>query len=60
MRSQKQSNRSPRPFKNKQNDLGWSGGNRNDAYVPPAKGSVRVKKPGIAVPDPETPPTAEA
>ena len=48
MRSQKKSNKAPRPFKNKSDGVGWSGGNRNDAFIPSAKPGFRVKKAGTA------------
>ncbi len=42
MRSQKQNNRSPRPFKSKFNERGWSGGNKGKAAT---SSPVRSAKP---------------
>jgi hypothetical protein len=43
MRSQKISNRAPRPFKNQQSTKGWSGG--NGSFIPGGQRHVQVKKP---------------
>ncbi|MEZ0274541.1 MAG: hypothetical protein ACAH88_06525 [Roseimicrobium sp.] len=62
MRSQKQNNRSPRPFKNKGNDRGWAGGNRKDAPLPFSKFTLKAKKPEEASKEvpPAEPPTPSA
>ncbi|MDB6137779.1 MAG: hypothetical protein JWO94_851 [Verrucomicrobiaceae bacterium] len=44
MRSQKISNKPPRPFKNSSSDRGWAGGNRNDAAQHPKKPLLISKK----------------
>ena len=45
MKSQKQSNRSPRPFKNKGADGRWAGnGGKNAFFPPPKKPIVKVAK----------------
>lgn len=46
MRSQKQSNRAPRPFKNQNSTKGWSGGNQG--FIPAPKVNLHLKK--IALP----------
>lgn len=43
MRSQKQSNRSPRPMKNKGSDA-WFGGGNKKAFFPPAKPALVARK----------------
>ncbi|MBE7496389.1 MAG: hypothetical protein HS117_15715 [Verrucomicrobiaceae bacterium] len=43
MRSQKQNNRSPRPFKNQQTSGRWSGGS-GGGFIPPPKFPQPVKK----------------
>ncbi|MBK8095330.1 MAG: hypothetical protein IPK32_26005 [Verrucomicrobiaceae bacterium] len=43
MRSQKQTNRSPRPFKNQQTSGHWSGG-AGGGFIPPPKFPQPVKK----------------
>lgn len=44
MKSQKQNNHSPRPFKNNQSDRGgWSGGGRS-SFIPAPKFPQPVKK----------------
>ena len=48
MRSQKQSNKAPRPFKNQFAERGWSGGNRNDAFQLPGTSLVKTGKTGGA------------
>ncbi len=44
MRSQKQNNKAPRPFKNKNNSQGWTGGSGSTGFIPGPKPVVRVKK----------------
>ncbi|MDB6075641.1 MAG: hypothetical protein JWO89_3281 [Verrucomicrobiaceae bacterium] len=44
MRSQKQSNKAPRPFKVKNDQRGWSGGNHNNAFQLPGTSLVRAAK----------------
>jgi hypothetical protein len=43
MRSQKQTNKPPRPFKSGNSDFGW-GGNRSGGFIPGQKQAVKVKK----------------
>ncbi|MDZ4288723.1 MAG: hypothetical protein U0984_12230 [Prosthecobacter sp.] len=51
MKSQKQGNKAPRPFKSYNSDR-WSGGGKgNNNYIPAAKPVVRPKKAGGAVGD---------
>ncbi|MCX6855878.1 MAG: hypothetical protein NTV80_13345 [Verrucomicrobia bacterium] len=42
MRSQKQSNRAPRPFKNQNSTKGWSGG--GGGFIPAPKVNHLIKK----------------
>jgi len=44
MRSQKQNNRSPRPFKNRQDHDRWSGGQGDGGYIPSSRPVTSVKK----------------
>ena len=44
MRSQKQNNRSPRPFKNQHAAGRWSGGSGGGGFIPPPKFPQPVKK----------------
>ena len=44
MRSQKIRNKAPRPFKKGGGDFGWSGGNKNDAVLPPKKPLTKIAK----------------
>lgn len=44
MRSQKQNNKAPRPFKSGNSQYGWSGSSRNDGYIPGAKPVQKLKK----------------
>ncbi|HAL70196.1 MAG TPA: hypothetical protein DCP71_00270 [Verrucomicrobiales bacterium] len=43
MRSQKQTNKPPRPFKSGNSNFGW-GGNSNGGFIPGQKPAVKVKK----------------
>ncbi len=56
MRSQKQNNKAPRPFKNKNSGRDWSGGSGSGGFIPGRKLLPRVKKPEVS-PTPETPPS---
>lgn len=44
MKSQKQSNKSPRPFKNNNSARDWSGGSGSQGFIPGGKPAVRTKK----------------
>lgn len=44
MRSQKQNNRPPRPFKNQQDSGRWSGGSGNGGFIPPPRVPQPMKK----------------
>jgi hypothetical protein len=44
MRSQKQTNRSPRPLKNKQGGDRWSGSSSGGGFIPPPKFPQPAKK----------------
>ena len=44
MRSQKQNNRSPRPFKNQQASGRWSGSAGGGGFIPPPKFPQPTKK----------------
>lgn len=60
MKSQKQSNKAPRPFKNKNSRRDWSGGSGSGGFIPGPKLVQRVKKPDSARPSgppSETPPS---
>ncbi len=48
MRSQKQSNKAPRPFKLKSDQRGWSGGHQHNAFQLPGTSLVRTVKTGVA------------
>ena len=55
MRSQKQTNRAPRPFKNNQSAGKWTGGSGSSGFIPGPKVVPRVKKPeGIPPPAPDS------
>lgn len=56
MRSQKISNRAPRPFKTHKDKNGWGGGNRNDNFIPAPKHLSRVTKLPEPTPPAEPPP----
>jgi hypothetical protein len=56
MRSQKISNRAPRPFKTHKDKNGWGGGNRNDNFIPAPKHLSRVTKPATPSTPEEPPP----
>ncbi|QIF03108.1 hypothetical protein [Roseimicrobium sp. ORNL1] len=55
MRSQKQNNRSPRPFKFKGSERGWSGGRKKDNALPFQKSAPKANQSGGA--STEAPPT---
>lgn len=62
MRSQKQNNRTPRPFKTGRSERGWSGGRQHKAQPPPVKSILAAAKPASvdsAVKSDETPPAAD-
>ncbi|MBL9178245.1 MAG: hypothetical protein JNM65_09285 [Verrucomicrobiaceae bacterium] len=44
MRSQKQNNRQPRPFKNRQDHDRWSGGQGGGGYIPSSRPATPAKK----------------
>ncbi len=45
MKSQKQNNKAPRPFKNSSSDRGgWSGGRQGNSFIPAPKFPQLVKK----------------
>jgi len=44
MRSQKQNNRQPRPFKNRQDHDRWSGGQGSGGYIPSSRPAAPAKK----------------
>lgn len=52
MRSQKQSNKAPRPFKNGSSGGRWSGGQGSGGFIPAPKIIQRVKKPESPPPPP--------
>lgn len=56
MRSQKQNNKAPRPFKNKNSGRDWSGGSGSGGFIPGRKVLPQVKKPEVS-PTPEIPPS---
>gem|GEM_PF-1140581 len=60
MRSQKQNNKAPRPFKNQSSGQTWGGGNRNSNFIPPPKPVFRPKKLSTDNPTPQdtNPPAA--
>jgi hypothetical protein len=53
MRSQKHSNKAPRPFKNKSSSRGWSGGNQGGGFIPAPK-PIFTKKTAVLPPLPKT------
>jgi hypothetical protein len=54
MRSQKQSNKAPRPFKNKSSGRDWSGGNQGGGFIPAPKPIFKKKTPFLPpLPKPE-------
>lgn len=59
MRSQKISNRAPRPFKTHKDKNGWGGGNQNGNFIPAPKHLSRVTKSPVTV-APVEPPTPAA
>jgi hypothetical protein len=56
MRSQKISNRAPRPFKTHKDKNGWGGGNRNGNFIPAPKHLSRVTKQAASINPTEPPP----
>jgi hypothetical protein len=60
MRSQKQNNRSPRPFKFKGSERGWSGGRKKDNALPAKKSAQKANQSGQSTSEapPESPSTA--
>ena len=52
MRSQKQNNRTPRPFKNKSSDRPWAGGKKKDVPPPTLKAPPKAKEPEPPEPQP--------
>lgn len=59
MRSQKQTNKSPRPFKSGQSDRGWGSGNRDAGFIPGGKPVFKAKK-TAATPPPTSDPSPAA
>lgn len=58
MRSQKQTNKSPRPFKSGNSARSW--GNQKDGFIPGQKPTPKLKKKEALVPpSPEPPPDQE-
>lgn len=57
MRSQKQSNKTPRPFKNKGSGRDWSGGSRSSGFIPAPKPKPKMVNKTDAPPplEPEEP-----
>jgi hypothetical protein len=51
MKSQKQSNRTPRPFKNKNSGRDWSGGSQSRGFIPTPMPKPTIAKKS-AVPSP--------
>jgi|JI6StandDraft_1071083.scaffolds.fasta_scaffold00857_14 hypothetical protein len=56
MKSQKQNNKAPRPFKNNSTG-GWSGGRGTNAFIPPPKPSLLARKNAVQA-EGKTPPPA--
>lgn len=48
MRSQKQGNKAPRPFKNNSSQHGWSGGNSGGGFIPGSTSKFGAVKKSIA------------
>ena len=44
MKSQKQSNKAPRPFKNKGSGRDWSGGSQSSGFIPAPKPKPKIVK----------------
>lgn len=44
MKSQKQNNKAPRPFKNKNSGRDWSGGSQSSGFIPKPKPKPQIVK----------------